>query len=133
MKNTKTNEAFLRGLRGPKHWSEADAQRALELCEASGHSRAAFARRHGLRASRLAWWERRLAVGSRRTKQGSVGAPTPRRERFVELVVGADALAPCAAATVRVGSVVVELARLDMAAADFIASLCRATGSDACS
>jgi len=133
MKMTKTDGAFLRGLRGPKHWREADARRALGLYEASGQSRAAFARRHGLRASRLAWWERRLGVGSARPKHGSERTPTTRSSGFVELVVGADASPPCGAATVRVGSVVVELSALDAAAADFVVALCRATGSDACS
>ena len=44
----KTELEFLAGLKGPRHWSEEDARRALALQEASGESRAGFARRHGL-------------------------------------------------------------------------------------
>jgi len=133
MQITKAAEAFLRGLRGRKHWSEADAGRALGFCEASGQSRAAFARRHGLRASRLAWWERRLVAGSARPKHVPGGAARTRAPGFVELVVGTDAGPHSAAATVRVGEVVVELGTLDAAAVDFVAALCRATGSEPCS
>ena len=134
MKITKTDEAFLRSLRGPKHWREKDARRTLSLCEASGQGRAAFARRHGLRACRLAWWERRLAVtSSARSKGAPVGMPVTHAAGFVELVVGADAAPPSAAGTVRVGGLVVELATLDRAAAEFVAALCRTTGSDPCS
>jgi hypothetical protein len=134
MKISKTDEAFLRGLHGPKHWSEADAQRALGLYRASGLSRAAFARRHGLRDSRLSWWERRLAASPPGRKRKTKGASRMEADsRFVQLVAAADAAPPHAAATVRVGAVHVEFATLDTAAADFVVALSRAAGGDACS
>ncbi len=126
----KTEVEFLAGLKGPRHWSEEDARRALALQEGSGESRAAFARRHGLRATRLAWWGHRLTawepdvVGERLDGLGA-GA-------FVQLV-GAREAATRSAATVRVGHVVVELTTLDAASARFIAALSHALGGEACS
>ena len=126
---TKRDEDFLRGLRGGSHWSEDDARRAIALCEASGQSRAAFARTHGLRATRFAWWKKRLAEW---TADAECDDADERDGEFVELVVGASHAA-MAAATVRVGDVIVELATLDAAAAEFISVLARALQSDACS
>jgi hypothetical protein len=128
MSITKTDETFLRGLHGPKHWSEADARRVLALHASSGESRAAFVRRYSLRATRLVWWQRRLE-GSAPVAMKSSTAIT-REDGFVRLVVGGGA--PRVAATVRVGAVVVELAALDVAAASFVAELSRALGDDAC-
>ncbi len=131
MSMTKRDEAFLRGLRKPGHWSEADARRALSLCDASGQSRAAFARDHGLRATRLAWWKKRLGEW---TSVPPEQAPAARRdERFVELVAPAGEVAVTAVATVRVGHVVVELSTLDGSAAEFVASLSRALEAGVCS
>ena len=132
---TKGDEAFLRGLRGPRHWTEADARRALSLLEASGGSAAGFARRHGLRATRLAWWKRRLRDWAQEG-QGDLPAradddATPTNGGgFVELVVGSHP--GRAAATVRVGDVVVELTALDETAVRFVASLSRALGDESC-
>ena len=129
MSKTSAEEAFLRGVAGPAHWSEAEARRVLTLWEASGESAAAFARRHGLRATRLAWWSRRLAAWERDVEGAE---PAERRDSaFVELVgMGGSTTA---SATVRVGPVIVELATLDASSARFIAALSQALGADACS
>ena len=129
---TKADEIFLQGLAGPQHWTEADARRALAVQEASGEGDAEFGRRYGLRPTRLGWWRRRLrewrpdevaeAAGGEGTASSAGG--------FVELMVSAQA--GRSAATVRVGDVVVELATLDEAAAQFVASLKRALGDDRC-
>jgi len=128
MSITKTDEAFLRGLHGPKHWSETDARRVLALHASSGESRAAFARRHALRATRLVWWRRRLEGSAPVATDGKTALA--RADGFVRLVVGGGA--PSVLATVRVGSVVVELATLDAAAVSFVAELSQALGGDAC-
>ena len=132
MSVTKKDEAFLRGLRGRKQWREDDARRALQLCETSGQSRAAFARQYGLRATRFAWWKRRLAEWA--SPVASEQGDDAKGARFVELVSGRDdARSTPPAARVRVGAVVVELGTLDDNAAVFVAALSRALRSDACS
>lgn len=132
MSKTSAEEAFLRGVTGPAHWSEADARRVLALWEASGESRAAFARRHGLRATRLAWWSSRLAAWEEADVEDDTSTD-PGAGAFVQLVGTRVATTTWSPATVRVGPVVVELATLDAAGAGFIAALTRALGADACS
>lgn len=126
MEITARDEEFLKGLRRSTHWSENDARRALELAEAAGEPRARFARRYGLRSGRLAWWKRRL--GS--TDQAQESSPTSPVE-FVELV--SSACEPRPAALLRMGAVEVELWRLDLAAARFVATLASLAEKDACS
>ncbi|MCB9609558.1 MAG: hypothetical protein H6716_23405 [Polyangiaceae bacterium] len=87
MSITKSDEAFLRGLHGPKHWSETDARRVLALHASSGESRAAFARRYSLRATRLVWWQRRLEGSAPVGMKGSTGIT--REDGFVRLSVTA--------------------------------------------
>ena len=124
---------FLRGLTGPKHWSEVDARRALLLLAASGLKRAAFARMFGLKTTRLAWWSRRLSMSGDEVRQAS--SPEPTRPgtaaRFVELVAAprADAVA----ARVRVGAVEMSLHRLDATAAQFVMELSRLLEEASCS
>lgn len=126
--------AFLRGLAGPAHWTEGDARRVLAAWAASGLGRAAFARRYGLRATRIAWWERRLDEW-RATEALESGTSD---EEFVELVAlppmervsrvhGGDVVA-----RVRVADVAIELVVLDEAAARFVAEVARLRGRDAC-
>jgi hypothetical protein len=128
------DEAFLRGLAGPAHWTEGDARRVLAAWAASGLGRASFARRYGLRATRIAWWEKRL--GEWRATETLQGGTS--EEEFVELVAlpamervsrvhGGDV-----AARVRVADVAIELVVLDEAAARFVAEVARLRGRDAC-
>lgn len=133
MGKTSAEEAFLRGVTGSAHWSEADARRVLAMWEASGDSRAAFARRHGLRATRLAWWSSRLAAWAEPDVAHATSTdPVP--GAFVQLMgTRVETTSTWSSATVRVGPVVVELATLDAAGAGFIAALARALGADACS
>jgi hypothetical protein len=123
------DEAFLRGLAGPRHWTEYDATRALALWEASGTSRASFAERYGLRPTRLAWWARRLEAWGDADVRSTAGR-TPAESAFVELVSPATT---SAAARVRVGPVEVELTTLDAAAARFVIKLARLSGEPSCS
>ncbi|MBK7156423.1 MAG: hypothetical protein IPL19_29630 [Sandaracinaceae bacterium] len=126
----KTELEFLAGLKGPRHWSEEDARRALALQEASGESRAGFARRHGLRATRLAWWQARLSEWE------AEDAPSPSpASAWVELlprdVVRASpsvSRALPAPARVRVGGIELELSVLDTTAAHFVVELAERMG-----
>jgi len=43
-------------------WTDDDARAVLDEWRRSGEPVAAFARRHGLTASRLYWWKKRLRV-----------------------------------------------------------------------
>ena len=124
---TKRDEDFLRGLRRPQHWKEDEARRAMSLLAASGETQAGFARRYGLRVSRLVWWKRRLA----RRPVEEVAAEVTSRRDFVELVpsYSGDEVA----ARLRVGAVEIELRRLDAAAARFVAELARLAETGACS
>lgn len=51
----------LAGLRGRRQWRPDDARRVLDEVARSEISMAAFARRHGLKAQRIAWWKAQLA------------------------------------------------------------------------
>lgn len=128
------DEAFLRGLAGPAHWTEGDARRVLAAWAASGVGRASFARRYGLRATRIAWWEKRL--GEWEATETLPGGRSG--EEFVELVAlppterasrvpGVDVVA-----RVRVADVAIELVALDETAARFVAEVARLRGRDAC-
>lgn len=46
-------------------WTAAEAREALAACERSGETVVAFARRHGLTATRLYWWRQRLKKDKR--------------------------------------------------------------------
>jgi transposase-like protein len=124
----KRDKDFLFGLTGRRHWSEEDAQRVLALQEASGESRAGFARRHGMRATRIAWWSRRL-------HQSEDGMSGEAASQWVELVAAIPSGGPNdpPAARVRVAAVSVELMRLDAAAARFVVELARMSEADTCS
>ncbi len=131
MSITKADAAFLRRIAGPQHWREDEARRVLALREASGESEAGFARRHGLRARRLGWWRRRLEEWTADDAAGSPEhASAERGDGFVELVKRDRP--GSAAATVHVGGVVVELAAVDHAGAEFVAALSRALGAAPC-
>jgi len=131
MSITKADAAFLRRIAGPQHWGEDAARRVLALREATGESEASFARRYGLRARRLGWWRRRLEEW---TADETAGAPehadAELGDGFVELVTRDRP--GSAAATVHVGDVVVELAAVDHAGAEFVAALSRALGAAPC-
>lgn len=128
----KRDREFLRGLMGPKHWSESDARRVLSLHAASGLSRSAFAREFDLTTTRLAWWARRLAADA------DDGVAEPAREltvhraraRFVELVASEPSFV---AARVQVGEVEVAIHRLDSEAARFVVELARQLEVESCS
>ena len=124
---------FLRGLAGPKHWREVDARRALSLLAASGLMRAAFARRFGLKTTRLAWWSCRLAMSGDEVRRASSPEPTRAETaaRFVELV--AAPRVDGVAARVRVGAVELSLHRLDAATAQFVMELARLHEEASCS
>ncbi len=128
MRIGKRDKEFLLGLTGRRHWSEEDAQRVLSLLEASGESRASFARRYGLRAKRIAWWSGRLYQSEDRVS-GEAASP------WVELLaaVPSGACSDPPAARVRVASVSVELMKLDAAAARFVLELARMSEADTCS
>jgi len=132
MSITRADAAFLRRIADPKHWTEEDARRVLSLREASGESEAGFARRYGLRARRLGWWRRRLEEWTADEAAGDSkhGPEAGLGESFVELVMR-DETQPTAA-TVHVGDVVVELAAVDRAGAEFVAALSRALGAEPC-
>jgi transposase-like protein len=95
-----------------KRWTTVEASEALAAWERSGETLAAFARRLGVSAERLAWWRRRLA----RTTM----AP------LVPMVVRA----PRAWSSVRVTleGCEVEVGELSEASAAWVASLVRALG-----
>lgn len=44
------------------YWSEDEGRRVVEAWRRSGENATTFARRHGLRANRLAYWSKRLAT-----------------------------------------------------------------------
>ena len=126
----KRDRDFLGGLTGPKHWSVADARRALSLHAASGWSRSAFAREFGLTTTRLAWWERRLAADMGDGGATSSSELTTEQGRgFVELVTTEPS---SVAARVRVGGVDVALHRLDAEAAEFVLELARLREEGSC-
>lgn len=129
----KRDREFVRGLAGPKHWSEADARRVLALLSASGLSRASFAREYGVTGTRLARWERRLST--RADDGGATSLEEAAGDRaeamFVELVAAASSGA--SAAHLRVGAVEVAIHRLDSAAAQFVMELARLYEERACS
>ena len=47
------------------YWSEDEGRRAVEAWRRSGETASAFARQHGIRAKRLVWWSKRLALSAR--------------------------------------------------------------------
>lgn len=117
---TKEDERFLEGLGGPSHWSDEEGRRVVELLDRSGESRASFAHRYGIKASRLAFWQRRFAGLE------VAASPAAATAAWVELV-GVASSSSAIAARVRIGEIEVELARLDDAAARFIVALGRET------
>lgn len=56
---TKTTER-VKALAADRYWGEAEAREAIAALDASGLSRAAFAREYGISAQRLRWWTARL-------------------------------------------------------------------------
>ena len=54
----KRYDEALRQAIAKRYWSEPDARRVLAACTESGLSDAEYARREGVRASRLQWWRR---------------------------------------------------------------------------
>jgi hypothetical protein len=101
-----------------RRWSEADARVLLADWQRSGLPMAAFARRHGFNAQRLAWWRKRLSDSLRQASLVPAGA-------FVPATI-IDAPRPSAGATARVRlprGVVVELTEVTAA---WVASLAAA-------
>lgn len=82
------------------YWSEAEGRRVVEAWQRSGETATAFARRQGLRAKRLVYWNKRLAA----TEE----AP---RVSFVPAAVVASDEPALAAAIHLPGGVTIELAR----------------------
>lgn len=131
MSITKADAAFLRRIAGPQHWTEEDARRVLTLREATGDSEAGFARRYGMRARRLGSWRRRLDESKADEASGAPEHPdVVLGDGFVELVTRERS--DSAAATVRVGDVVIELAAVDRAGAEFVAAVSRALEAEPC-
>jgi transposase-like protein len=122
---TKEDDRFLAGLRGPCHWSEREARRALSLLEASGESRAAFARRHGLTPTRLAFWQRRLEA----VDDEPVATDAPQWVELVGVEGSGIASRSDVAARVRMGELAIELGVLDEATARFVVALHREVAS----
>lgn len=85
----KTSE--LADLAAKSYWRAVDARRALSAWEKSGEPMTAFAKAHGLKASRLAWWRKRLGA-EKPTASRCAGASTE-AVRFLPVVAvgGADA------------------------------------------
>jgi transposase-like protein len=54
------NEKWKRALAESRAWTREEAAGAVEACEASGMTIAAFARQHGATAGRLLYWRKRL-------------------------------------------------------------------------
>jgi transposase-like protein len=54
------NESWQRAIAERRSWTEEEAARAVALCDTSGMTTAAFARRHGSAASRFQYWRKRL-------------------------------------------------------------------------
>lgn len=67
MATTKKTAERLAALAADRYWSEAEAREALAALDASGLSRAAFAREHGISAQRLRWWRARLESAPERS------------------------------------------------------------------
>jgi transposase-like protein len=81
------------------YWSEDEGRRVVEAWQRSGENATAFARRHGLRAKRLVYWSKRLALAT------SMPAPT------VSFVPAAVVAADEVAAIIRApGGIAIELA-----------------------
>jgi transposase-like protein len=77
-----------------KYWSEEQGRAVVEAWRQSGEPATVFARRHGLHAKRLAYWNRRL----------SRDEPAPTLSLVRATVISADL-----AAVIRIGGVTVEL------------------------
>ncbi|MBX3246519.1 MAG: hypothetical protein KF901_04990 [Myxococcales bacterium] len=120
-----TDEQFLRGLAGPRHWTEDDARRVLALWEASGLSRSDFARRHRLRATRLAWWERRLGEWGAEVESDAADDQRSEGDNFIELVPTVGSSRGDVFARLRIGDVELELTALDASVARFVVELAR--------
>ncbi len=78
-----------------KYWSEAEGRAVVEAWRRSGESATEFARRHGLRAKRIVYWEQRLS----RPETGPTLSLVPATVIAAELT-----------AVIRTGDVTVELA-----------------------
>jgi len=73
-----------------RRWDESDGRSAVAAWQRSGESASAFARRHGIGAHRLWWWQKRLGEGG-----GAAGVGVDRKAQEV------SALAPLLPVTVR--------------------------------
>lgn len=79
---------------GKRYWREAEARQVIQAWERSGQALSRFAARHGLKASRLARWARRLGKGAvgRRGRVSAGAAPLKLRFHPVTLVGDAPAV-----------------------------------------
>jgi transposase-like protein len=91
-----------------RYWSEKEGRAVVEAWRQSGELATVFARRHGLHAKRLAYWNRRL----------SQVEPAPTLSLVRATLVSADL-----AAVIRTGGVTVELSN---ATPDQIATIAQA-------
>ena len=93
------NKSELADLAGKSYWREVDARRALSAWKESGEPMTSFAEAHGLKASRLAWWRKRLRA-ARPEARRCAGASTE-AVRFLPVVAVGDAFACDEANTTR--------------------------------
>lgn len=110
------------GLRGPRWWTEAQAQQVLTRLEESGQSVSAFAKRIGVSAKRIYWWRQQLDARA----QPSTETPLTTAPQFVPVVVRASQQpstdGPLLA--VRLGEQLrVEVYRVDQSTASWVAVL----------
>jgi hypothetical protein len=87
-----------------RRWTESDAREVLSAWEASGESGPAFGRRHGIVPQRLWWWRSRLAAAT----------------SFLPVEVRGS---PSAVVVTTEGGVRVEVAAVDEASAEWVATL----------
>jgi hypothetical protein len=67
-------------------WTAVEARDALAVCDRSGETLAAFARRHGIAVYRLYWWRRRL-----KKTEGIAKAPDA---RLIPVMVRGEGIEP---------------------------------------
>jgi hypothetical protein len=106
---------------GWQQWTGQEARRVLKAWRASGLPLATFARRRGLCAERVRWWQNRLSDGS---------APSAEALRLVPAVVtGLPPVAGGAVVTLRApGDVVVEVTDVGAVPAAWLSALVSGLG-----
>jgi transposase-like protein len=114
-----------RAIEAGRLWTAADAQEALAACGRSGESTVAFARRHGLNATRLYWWRQHL-------KKESLPAKELERARLIPVMVSADKEEPRTNEQVIVvdGALRVEIGNANAVSPAWVAALLRFARED---